>query len=217
MWNYSNPNEQNPCQTPSGAPESRRNISPSLPPRKSKGLAVFFGLLPGAGHMYLGKMKRGLTFMALFSGIIAVASLMEMGVVILALPVLWFYAFFDNLNLASMLPEQRDAVPDEFFFGFWTKEPVNQNPFFKKRNLFLGWGFIAVGGVMLFRMVVGGILDWAQRFFDQYQLDLSWLWSIYHNLPQIVIAVLIIVLGAHFVRGGKKKPPVDDIPPYRGE
>ena len=116
-----------------------------------------------------------------------------------------------------MTPEQREAAPDEFLFGLWTREPVKQNPLFKKRNLLLGWGFIAVGGVMLFRMVVGEFLDWADRVLCQYQVDLSWLWSIYHNLPQIVIAVLIIVLGVHFVRGGKKKQPADDIPPYRGE
>ncbi len=216
MWNYTNPNEQDPNQTPSAAPEQPKNVMPAQS-RKSKGLAVFFGLLPGAGHMYLGKMKRGLTFMALFAGIIAVASVLEMGVVVLALPVLWFYAFFDNLNLASMTPEQREAAPDELLFGLWTREPVKQNPLFKKRVLLLGWGFIAVGGVMLFRMVVGEFLDWADRVLCQYQVDLSWLWSIYHNLPQIVIAVLIIVLGVYFVRGGKKKQPADDIPPYRGE
>ena len=43
---------------------------------KNRGLAIIFGLLPGAGHMYLGKMKRGLTLMILFWGIIGVSGSM---------------------------------------------------------------------------------------------------------------------------------------------
>ena len=173
MRNYTNPKaRKTPIRPRRRAPGAAEKRSAPAQPRKSKGLAVFFGLLPGAGHMCnLGKMKRGLTFMALFAGIIAVASVLEMGVVVLALPVLWFYAFFDNLNLASMTPEQREAAPDEFLFGLWQPgTPVKQNPLFKKRNLLLGWGFIAVGGVMLFRMVVGEFLRLGRiGSFAQYQ------------------------------------------------
>ena len=119
MWNYNqNGSEQNRNPQAGYSQEYQPNAlqypnAPQQPPQppkkpnggKSRGLAVFFGLLPGAGHMYLGKMMKGLTFMILFWGIIALASVLEMGVIILALPVLWFYAFFDNLNLAGLTAE----------------------------------------------------------------------------------------------------------------
>ena len=71
---------------------------------KNKGLAILFGLMPGAGHMYLAKMKRGMTLLILFWGDIALAAAMGMSLLLMALPVLWFYSFFDNLNLALPFP-----------------------------------------------------------------------------------------------------------------
>ncbi len=34
--------------------------------QRSRGATVFCALLPGAGHMYMGFMKRGVSFMGLF-------------------------------------------------------------------------------------------------------------------------------------------------------
>ena len=58
--------------------------------KKSRALAILFGLMPGAGHMYLGKMKRGMTLLILFWGILGVASFLGMGALALGMLVVWF-------------------------------------------------------------------------------------------------------------------------------
>lgn len=229
MWNYNqNGSEQNRNPQAGYSQEYQPNApqypnAPQQPPQppkkpnggKSRGLAVFFGLLPGAGHMYLGKMMKGLTFMILFWGIIALASVLEMGVIILALPVLWFYAFFDNLNLAGLTAEERAAVPDELFFGLLSGKELKNTSIFRKRNVALGVCFIAAGVIMLVNMTLRYLLDALSRIFQT--MNLAWLWSLYYSLPRIVVAVVVIVLGVYFVRGGKKKAPADDVTPYQGK
>ena len=223
MWNYNqNGSEQNRNPQAGYSQEYQPDApqypnAPQQPPQppkkpnggKSRGLAVFFGLLPGAGHMYLGKMMKGLT------GIIALASVLEMGVIILALPVLWFYAFFDNLNLAGLTAEERAAVPDELFFGLLSGKELKNTSIFRKRNVALGVCFIAAGVIMLVNMTLRYLLDALSRIFQT--MNLAWLWSLYYSLPRIVVAVIVIVLGVYFVRGGKKKAPADDVTPYQGK
>ena len=67
--------------------------------RKSGFLTFCFACLPGAGEMYLGYMKRGLSVMLAFWGLIFVASLLNMGILGILAPVIWAYSFFDTFNL----------------------------------------------------------------------------------------------------------------------
>ena len=110
---------------------------------KNRGLAIIFGLLPGAGHMYLGKMKRGLTLMILFWGIIGVSGSMGFALPLFALPIIWFYAFFDCLNLSAMDNGSLERAPDEWAFGWFSEDSgLNKHKdWFQKKNLWLGPDF----------------------------------------------------------------------------
>ena len=55
--------------------------------RKSGFLTFCFACLPGAGEMYLGYMKRGLSVMIAFWGLIFVASLLNMGILGILAPI----------------------------------------------------------------------------------------------------------------------------------
>ena len=61
--------------------------------KKSRFLSFVFGMIPGAGQMYLGYLKRGVSLMGLFGLITAVSSMFYLGVLTFLLPVIWFYAF----------------------------------------------------------------------------------------------------------------------------
>ena len=74
--------------------------------RKSGFLTFCFACLPGAGEMYLGYMKRGLSVMIAFWGLIFVASLLNMGILGILAPIIWAYSFFDTFNLRAQTPEQ---------------------------------------------------------------------------------------------------------------
>ena len=82
--------------------------------RKSGFLTFCFACLPGAGEMYLGYMKRGLSVMIAFWGLIFVASLLNMGILGILAPIIWAYSFFDTFNLRAQTPEQVAANPDAF-------------------------------------------------------------------------------------------------------
>ncbi len=182
---------------------------------KSKGLAIIFGLMPGAGHMYLGKMKRGMTLLLLFWGSLALAFLLGMGAVCFAMPVVWFYAFFDNLNLTALTPEELKAAPDPFMFGLLDGFELKRIRAFEGKNALLGWGCIILGVIMLYNTFAHSIVSALSDLFERLGFYVGWLWDLYYNLPQLVIGVLIIALGIRFMRGGKKKP--EDLRQYLGE
>ncbi len=79
-------------------------------------LTFLFSLLPGAGHMYLGLMRRGIEIMfAFFGSIFIVAStfkLPEIGVPLSI--VIFFYGIFDAMHLKKAIT-RGDDVPDENF------------------------------------------------------------------------------------------------------
>ena len=88
---------------------------PGTGKKKSRFLAILFGFCPGAGQMYLGKMNRGLTLMSLFFGDIALGVIFPP--MLFILPLIWFYAFFDSLNLSGLNATQLEQIPDELGFG----------------------------------------------------------------------------------------------------
>jgi TM2 domain-containing membrane protein YozV len=69
--------------------------------RKSKVLATFMSIVPGAGHMYLGLQKRGLQLMAAFFLCIYILDVLRLSLFLFLIPILWFYSFFDALQQIS--------------------------------------------------------------------------------------------------------------------
>mgnify|MGYP000567912327 CR=1 FL=1 len=77
--------------------------------KQKHGFWVFiFSLIPGAGEMYMGFKKQGLSIMLLFWGSIALASITGLGWLAMFLPVIWFYSFFNVHNLKS-LPDRKST------------------------------------------------------------------------------------------------------------
>ena len=62
----------------------------------------FFSLIPGAGEMYMGFLKMGVSLMSLFFAIIFIASSLWLGPLILIDIIVWFYSFFHVHNLAKI-------------------------------------------------------------------------------------------------------------------
>ena len=62
-------------------------------------LTFCFAFMPGAGQMYQGYMKRGLSLVSLFFGGCALVWLAEP--LMLLLPIVWMYSFFDTFNLRA--------------------------------------------------------------------------------------------------------------------
>ncbi|WP_346657635.1 hypothetical protein [Paenibacillus sp. YPG26] len=69
--------------------------------RRSKFLATLLSVIPGAGQMYMGLQKRGLQLMVLFLGTFYIIDVIRLSLFLLLLPLIWFYSFFDGLQIVS--------------------------------------------------------------------------------------------------------------------
>ena len=161
--------------------------------RKNKVLVFLFSLIPGAGQMYLGFMKRGVSLMLLFTLVIAIAAGFYLSFLTILLPVIWFYAFFDAMNLSSLPFDQQKMVQDDFLFGLSAPSTDKWKRLLQKRHVFIGAVCILVGVYLLFNNLVQPLL-W--QFFD-YDI----VRRIFNSIPTLVVGVLVICLGIYLVKG----------------
>ena len=108
---------------------------------RNKFLVFCFAFVPGAGQMYLGMMKKGLVIMGAFWAVIAIAVMLNLGVLFVFLPIIWFYAFFDTFNSARYHADQRLQMDYKFWEdlkrGGWTPKVGDKFP--AKRRNFWDW------------------------------------------------------------------------------
>ncbi|CAB1246351.1 hypothetical protein ACFHWD_14935 [Clostridium sp. MT-14] len=171
--------------------------------KKSNFLTVVFSFLPGAGHMYMGFMKMGLSIMAVFFTVIFFSSWLNIGPLLFILPLIWFYSFFDCINKQSMPQEEFEHIEDNYIFSIdklfeWDKS------LFKKQRLFFG--------ILLICMGIYLIWDNIRPIIEPY-ID-SRIYEIISNftgiVPQMIVGVAIIVIGVKLIMGKKKEVDTDD-------
>lgn len=164
--------------------------------KKSAFLTFCCSLLPGAGQMYMGFMKRGISLMASFFLLIFLSVWLECGPLLLAVPIIWFFAFFDTHNLRS--------VPDDKFYSL-QDDYILMPDIAKKGMQSINGKYRKVIAVAL--IVIGFTLLW-NNFFDILRgllpsYVLSSLYRLGRNFPQILIGIAIIALGVILIRGKK--------------
>lgn len=166
--------------------------------RQKKRNALFtfiWSFMPGAAEMYLGFMKNGLSIMGLFFICFIVPSVLRSSDVFILFAVLvWFFAFFHARNLAACDQETLQTLEDRYIW----EEYGNDRPIRISDGVMRTWGagiLIVFGVVMLWQSLVDflyqllpeWILRWVSPFIDQ--------------VPQVVIALLIIAIGLRLIRG----------------
>lgn len=163
-----------------------------------KNLLITFAcaLVPGCGQMYQGFMKRGLSLLFWFFAVIAVAAMLNLGILCLLLPIIWLYSFFDSFNLRNLTDDQKMALGDFFIpYSGWTEE-ISAGRWGRNANSgnTLGLVLMGLGGLAIFSFV-----------WDAFT---SFLWNIFpamahwvERVPALLIAVGIIFLGYRLLRG----------------
>lgn len=202
-------------QTPSQLPEQQQPQPRPMPPirvTKNKFFTFVFSLMPGAGQMYHGLMKKGISIMTLFFGVIALSTLTYLSAVLFVLPVIWFYSFFDTVNRMNMPVEEMKLLKDEWlFFGNAFsgdgKRSTLFESFMKTRHIILGGGLILLAVWILLNMLfskwysytiwsISGILS-ENIYYSIRSLVLS--------VPAMIIPLICILLGIKLIGGGRKK------------
>ena len=83
--------------------------------RQRKGFLTWIAsLIPGAGELYMGFEKQGVSLMILFWGSVALIAMLGMGWPIFLLPVIMVLQFFHVHNLKTMNPEEFYMVEDRY-------------------------------------------------------------------------------------------------------
>lgn len=166
--------------------------------KQKHGFWVFiFSLIPGAGEMYMGFKKQGISIM-LFWGSIALASITGLGWLAMFLPVIWFYSFFNVHNLKSLSEEEFYSVEDNYILHM-DQLSGDMGKFLQKHQSAAAWVLILLGicilwsrfTSLLYLIVPTNIVDYV--------------YNICNSLPQIIIAAGIIAAGIYLLTQQKKK------------
>ena len=168
--------------------------------KKGKFSTVIFSLIPGAGQMYMGFMKLGTSIMGLFAFIVLMAAWLDLSPLLIILPVLWFYSFFDSINKSFLSNEEFESLEDHYLFT--SNEFVNLKKEFKgKLSLLFGVLLLIIGCYSIwvfFFNLVSNIPGLSNGYLDKIA-------DIANNAPQLIFGVAIVVAGIWLIRGKKKE------------
>ena len=110
--------------------------------------------VPGAGQMYQGYMKRGLSLILTACCIGMVSSLLNP--VLLLLVVVWMYSFFDTFNLRAQI--LADTAPeDDYLIHFDPRDRRLARALLDSHKL-VGWALIAFGALIAYQSLIMNIL-----------------------------------------------------------
>ncbi|MEA5050052.1 MAG: hypothetical protein VB021_01090 [Oscillospiraceae bacterium] len=178
--------------------------------QRSKFWTFLFSLMPGCGQMYMGFMKRGLSLLGLFAAGCFFAALLNMGELTIFVAVVWFYAFFDALNLGWLEPERFALVSDDYvrFDGKLRSE--------KALSKYGGIALVILGAAILWQNTFMRLLDSSELYHANYLLY-SVLHEIGYGMPRVAVSVLLIVCGIRLIRAKKQQTEQGDDPALPGE
>lgn len=160
--------------------------------RKSKSIATFLSIFPGAGHLYLGYQRRGIQIMAAFLFSIYILDVLRLGIFLFLIPIIWCFSFFDGLQKASR----------------YGKEPIEDTPIISyliNHQKWVGIGLVLLGVYYLARNL---ILPAIAPLFSQYNIDFMYWFDQYLQIA--IVCILLIGGGIRLILGSKSNKGKQD-------
>lgn len=167
--------------------------------KKSKFWLFVFSLCPGAGHMYLGLMKMGLSFLLGFALSIALVSLTGLDVLAVIPVTIYIYALFHANNIGALDDEQFYALEDQYLLGFDSIGAANFRLEGRVRSI-AAVVLIIIGISMLGDLGLG--LLWNYVGLGNPIMRLIY-YTVRDVVPRVLIALAIIWFGIYLLRGKK--------------
>lgn len=176
-------------------------------------LTFLCAFVPGAGQMYQGYMKRGLSLLLLLFAAFFAGNLFNVFMVLML--VVWMYSFFDTFNLRAQIAAGT-APADDYLVHFDAKDRQMVR-FLTSSHKLVGWGLIAVGVIIFYNNIVMNTIGDLVWRWGQSSAFFRALYLVLENLPDVVFCVALILCGVWLVRGPKhaKRPlePQQDAAP----
>mgnify|MGYP000208842985 FL=1 len=169
--------------------------------KKNGILTLLFAFIPGAGQMYQGYMKRGLSLVLMAVAIGMASALIPP--VAFTLLVVFMYSFFDTFNLRAQI--SMGTAPEEAYL-------VHYEPQDKRLGRLELVGHKPVGGCLI---AIGALIAYEQIIMNTLG-DILWRWGqkapvwraiylVMHQLPEVLLCVALILCGIWLVRGPRAK------------
>ena len=172
--------------------------------KQKRGFLLFIcSLIPGAGEMYMGFFKQGISIMTLFWAIVAIAGGLNISSLVIFLPVIWFYSFFHVHNLKELPEEEFYAIEDNYI--------LHLDRIFRDTKKITP-KHIKIAAVLL--IIFGAAIVW-NGFCDL----LFWILpnglaiiiqDVMYQIPSVIIGILIIIAGYYLLTGKLKSSQPDD-------
>lgn len=167
--------------------------------KKGKLMTFIWSLIPGAGEMYLGFFKQGISLMAAFFILLGISGFLQLGFLTFLSPIVWFYSFFHTNNLNSLSDEEFYAMEDDYLIH-WSQISHNKATVKKYKKL-LAACLIFFGVSILWN-------NFSRLFFWHLLPVLNLndtagntLRYIVNSIPQSVVAIVIIIAGVYLIKG----------------
>lgn len=173
--------------------------------KKNRFLLFVCSFVPGAGEMYLGFMKMGVSLMLGFAILVLVPAVTYIDALAVFPVVMYIYCFFHANNLGTLSDEEFYATKDQYLFGMEgvdgiEKIRVSISAKYKKISAIV---LIVIGLIMLCHMVY----DMLVHFWGWNNFYVTQIRFFMNRIPRAVIAVAVIWIGCRLIRGKK----VEDI------
>jgi hypothetical protein len=147
-------------------------------------------LIPGAGQMQQGAMRRGVQIMLSFIGLGVFAAILHLEEFLFFSAVIWFYSFFDSYHVKRARTLNIEGWDREFIKSEYLEQIIS-----KRESKWVGWILVIIGVISL----LNTFFDFGRMFVDYRlfralqdslipALALFWGWSILKkskNLPEI--------------------------------
>ena len=160
-------------------------------------LTFLFAFCPGAGQMYQGYMKRGLSLIGMFCLFIALGTMLD--VLVIGCAIVYMYSFFDTFNLRAQIGAGTAPEDDYLVHINWQDRRMKQ--FMLDSHKLVGWGLIAMGALVAYQNIIMNVLGDIVWRWGQNSPFFRALYLVMDQLPEVVVCVALIICGVWLVRG----------------
>lgn len=159
--------------------------------QKNRFWTFILSLMPGAGEMYFGLYRQGVSLMFLFFLILLIPLILQVSALSLLCVILWFYSFLHTHNLRSMPLDEFCQLEDRYLW-----EGLSHTFQWNNRNkTVVAVALIVIGAFLLWE----NLFAWLGWFFG------GFLGNFFYRLPRAVIGVLVLLLGIWLITGKKRE------------
>lgn len=160
--------------------------------KKNLFLTFCFSFIPGAGQMYQQFMKRGLSIMLIFVGLVMLSILVNTPIFAVFIPVIVAYSFFDTYKIRNDI-EKNIQIQDKYI---WDGLKLSNDKKDSNKNIkkYIGIILIIFGIYMIFNNFLVDILN---------SIDNSYINEVIKTIDRyfttILVSVISIFIGIKFI------------------